>query len=447
MDDWVPVNGIVALCGAKNVVPLLNRGLRALASRAPMGFVASTTTRAVVKATPSFALAATSVVGGCLTREVRPQAGVGLVHGWLSPAESYLSRLVPAGPFAQRDSVRVPAEFDGEFSATRAYTDGLGIVREPVGTRPLFTARTADLVAVASEPAALLAMGLAAHAPVPPGCRIYASRTLVSTSKFHHFPGVDTPISARTAARQLISLLRRAVRRRMRRHGHIALAFSGGLDSSILARLVGEESDVVALSVSTAGAHDAAVAPRAAAALDLPLSQLTLRPAAIARRVRELGPRLPRTSSMDLSIAVAIRTLAQGAHQRGCSALMVGQLADELFGGYHKYLQVGRMQGPEAAEELMRAEVLNAHEVGLPRDEIAAAPYAQLVFPYAAVPVVDFGLGLPFDAKLALRTRTRKVVLRHAAELLEIPGEVAQQAKKALQYSTGLQRLVERLLS
>ena len=77
------------------------------------------------------------------------------------------------------------------------------------------------------------------------------------------FELVKKPISMRDASSQLAGLLEECVKKRV--DGASAIAFSGGLDSCLLAKLVGEE--IPLLTVGITGSYDLANAKRSASVL------------------------------------------------------------------------------------------------------------------------------------------------------------------------------------
>jgi asparagine synthase (glutamine-hydrolysing) len=120
--------------------------------------------------------------------------------------------------------------------------------------------------------------------------------------------------------------------------------------------------------------------------------------------------------------------------------MMLGQLADELFGGYMKYTRIARESGDEAAAEVMYSDVVESGKRAFLRDEEAVARFTEVRFPFADEALVEFALGIPVGYKI--RDGERKVVLRRAAALLGVPEDLVGAPKKAAQYSSGVAKLV-----
>ena len=119
---------------------------------------------------------------------------------------------------------------------------------------------------------------------------------------------------------------------------------------------------------------------------------------------------------------------------------MLGQMADELFGGYAKYQRALAGSGERAAASMMEADVLGCGARGFVRDEAACCRWLEPRFPFADERVLEFGRGLPVTMKI--RDGERKAVLREAARLLGLPEGIAKAPKKAAQYSSGVEKML-----
>ena len=128
------------------------------------------------------------------------------------------------------------------------------------------------------------------------------------------------------------------------------------------------------------------------------------------------------------------------AHRSGARVLLLGQLADELFGGYTKYAEALKTQGEKAAESMMNTDAREYPSRGRVRDVAACGGIVEPRFPFEEKELCEFATSLPITFKI--HDGERKAVLRRAALVLGVPEEVANAPKKAAQYSSGVQRLV-----
>jgi len=128
------------------------------------------------------------------------------------------------------------------------------------------------------------------------------------------------------------------------------------------------------------------------------------------------------------------------AVESGAEIIMLGQLADELFGGYAKYEAALSRNGEAEASRMMSEDVDQCGLRGFVRDEAACRGWCEPRFPFAQKGLAKFGESLPVSFKI--RGGVRKAVLREAAVILGLPRDIASKPKKAAQYSSGLMKLL-----
>jgi asparagine synthase (glutamine-hydrolysing) len=219
----------------------------------------------------------------------------------------------------------------------------------------------------------------------------------------------------------------------------VAVAFSGGLDSSILVSCARRHTEVFACTGYTDASGDATRAGAAAMALGVRLVATKLAVEDIANELTKIE--LPfQPSLMDRSLWCLYSLVAKSAHDSGAKVILLGQLADELFGGYAKYVEALTVQGEESAKSMMQSDAHDYVQRGRIRDVNACSKWVQPRFPFEGKEVFDFALSLPVSYKI--RGSTRKAILRSAAIHLGVPEEIAGAPKKAAQYSSGVQKLV-----
>jgi asparagine synthase (glutamine-hydrolysing) len=70
----------------------------------------------------------------------------------------------------------------------------------------------------------------------------------------------------------------------------------------------------------------------------------------------------------------------------------------------------------------------------------------ELRVPFGAYQIVEFAMSLPVELKIEKRADTlRKLVLRKAAENMGLPPSVTEKTKKAVQYSTGINKALKKI--
>ncbi|MDJ0269520.1 MAG: asparagine synthase-related protein [Aigarchaeota archaeon] len=350
--------------------------------------------------------------------------------------------LVDAYPAFGVGSVEDARGLRGFFSAVMVSGEGLVLVRDHLGCRPLFIAETRGLIICSNTPAFIINAG---YEPTParPACitRLGEHGSVVETywkPSRRHVKG---------DAGRILGLLRSSVERYVERGS--ALFFSGGLDSSILAKLCAEAGlEPMLVSAGLPGARDWANIKSVAKLLGIEATHVEISPSDVSRAVELLRGVFGRLSLMDAAIGSVFLLQAERARELGARSAVAGQGADELFGGYMKYEKIAERYGHEAVQEALWQDVMGLHAFSLPRDVLACSLVGvELVLPYLDYELVDYALSLPPELKVAKTAEgyVRKRILRSVALLLGLD-EVARSRKSALQYGTGVQRVVERLV-
>jgi asparagine synthase (glutamine-hydrolysing) len=209
-------------------------------------------------------------------------------------------------------------------------------------------------------------------------------------------------------------------------------ALSGGVDSTLVAHLARRECLAVGLEES----HDLRQARHAADTLNLSCTYVTIKPKEIASALPVVIGAIPNKDPVNVSIALTLYFVARWAGEHGYQRILTGQGADELFGGYARYLET-----PTLEEDLER-DFIGLEEQADRDQTIAALHGTYLSMPYMDVRVVRAARAIPAEEKV--QGGHRKIPLRKVAER-HIPPEFAWYEKKAMQYGSGVWKVLQKL--
>ncbi len=210
------------------------------------------------------------------------------------------------------------------------------------------------------------------------------------------------------------------------------VALSGGVDSALVAVLARRGCVVVGVE----GSHDLKRAKEVADVLDLSLDTVTIDPERIEEALVAVLAVIPRQNPVDASIAATLYFVAEWAKDHGYERILAGQGADEIFGGYARYLKTETLGSD--LERDFRGLPIQAE-----RDQAVAGLFgACFSLPYLDVRVVKAAMAIPPQEKV--REGVRKRPLREVAAM-HMPNEVAYREKKAMQYGSGVMREMKRL--
>jgi asparagine synthase (glutamine-hydrolysing) len=348
-----------------------------------------------------------------------------------------------------RASEALLKEVEGDFSFIIAEPDRVIAGRDPVGVQPLYYGENRTLVALASNRKALWKLGIEKTCSFPPGHLALVSR------EGYKFKPVKTlaysqpkSITMQEAAETLQKLLERSVRRRVSGVKEVAVAFSGGLDSSVVAFLASKcNVNVHLVHVSLENQRETEEAKRAADALKLPLQVFLFREADVEKVVSKVVELIEEPDPVKASIGVPFYWTAEKTAESGFKVLLAGQGADELFGGYQRYVNAYLLHGEEKVRKTMFNDVVRLHESNIERDvKICHFHGVELRLPFAAYQIAEFAVTLPTELKIERKADSlRKLVLRKVAENMGLPPSIAEKPKKAVQYATGINNALKKL--
>ena len=220
--------------------------------------------------------------------------------------------------------------------------------------------------------------------------------------------------------------------------GGVAVAFSGGVDSALVAELLEAPLYVVGFP----GSHDVEAARTAADAMGRDVTVVELEPADLERATPIVAEAIGRTNAMDVQIALPFYLVAERIVADGFEYVAVGQGADELFGGYEKVIHLDHRVEAETVRGAVREQILTLPDQ-LPRDVLAVeAAGATPAAPLLHDSVVEAALSLP--APLLADDEERKRALRSVAARY-LPESIACRDKKAAQYGSLVARELDRL--
>ncbi|MCI4339730.1 MAG: asparagine synthase-related protein [Thermoplasmata archaeon] len=233
---------------------------------------------------------------------------------------------------------------------------------------------------------------------------------------------------------RLDAALRTAVADAVGASDRLSVLYSGGLDSSIVAFLAKPLTSVRLVVVGTSDARDPAAARRGAELLELPIIEEIVDGSDVDRVLDRFRDEFAGLSeplrSVDAALAIALSRVAD-------RVALVGQGADELFYGYAHFR--GLTDADARARATSDLELLSQQE--WPRAQRFARSYDREI----RSPFLDGSLvraAREFSPPSA--DHTPKSELRRAAARLGLPGPLVDAPKRALQYGSGVHRLLRR---
>jgi len=348
----------------------------------------------------------------------------------------------------QKNASSIIKKLKGSYAFAIACQDKVIAGRDTMGTTPLYYGENKTTSAIASERKALWTIGIKKAESFPPG------HLALMTVHGFTFQPIRTimqsplnPIAMKAATKQLQTILSESTKDRLSDTKKAAVAFSGGLDSSLvamLARICGIEVQLITVGLDDQ--HELRHARAAAKALGLPLYIQAYTQDDVEQTLPKVLWLIEEPDVTKGGVAIPIYWTAQIASKLGFHILLAGQGADELFGGYQRYLR-DYAAGDEVARDSMYHDVITCHEKNFQRDNQACSFHkVELRLPFADQNVANFSLAVPTQLKIeSPEDHLRKRLLRLTAENLGMPPFIVNRRKKAVQYATGVSKALRRL--
>jgi len=341
------------------------------------------------------------------------------------------------------------AEVEGDYAFAIANSDRLIAARDPLGVRPLYYGENKTLFVLASEKKALWNIGIKDAHSFPPGHTALVNEQHVKFTMAKRLAcSKPQETTMNTAAEKLQPLIERAVEKRLEGLNEAAVAFSGGLDSSIIAFLSEKsQANVELIHVSLKDQTETEQAKTVADELRLPIHVHIYTEDDVAKTLPLVLYIIEEADPVKASIGIPIYWTTEQAAKIKLNVMLAGQGSDELFAGYKRYVDDYVKEGAGKSQEAICKDILTLHENNFERDsKICKFHGIEMRLPFAAYEIADFALKLPVELKIQPSTDTlRKLVLRKVAHNLGLSKAIVERPKKAVQYATGVSSALRKL--
>jgi len=339
------------------------------------------------------------------------------------------------------------SRLDGIFScAIVEKNDEVILVRDHVGSVPIFYGWDNSTFFFSTE-----MKGLKDHVQfnieeLPPG-HIYSSKKGLKEFEAFTPDTPDLPETVEEAAKIVREQLIQAVKVRMPGVGGVSL--SGGLDSSIIAVIAKEFNPNLNLftgTVKSAPGPDLENAKLMADFLGLEHHIYKITDSEIVDFIPESIWYLE-SFDEDCISGILSNYYVSKLVKEYTDCVMVGEGADELYGGYRMVLKSPNVKSPEQRERLAKKLLEISYNTALRRlDRGWMANAVDYRTPFLDKRVVDFSQKIPMDWKIYGEKQVEKYVLREAFRDM-LPEKIANREKLRFAMGTGMDDVMDNLIS
>ena len=330
---------------------------------------------------------------------------------------------------------------DGDYAFAVWDGENLAIARDPLGVKPLFYAQRDDLKGFASTKQSLKEASFTDINTLKPEHILYNWQDISPAQPIYEkiFEGDVSKID---------KMLRLSVLKRVEGLSEIGVIFSGGIDSSYLALLLKEISENVPLkiklyAVGAEGSHDVEAAVYASKFLNLDLKICEVTEEMVRKALLDVVKAIGDDNLMKVGVGLTTYFATKMVAQDGIKVAISGQGADELFGGYKRYVQ-SFIDGTLNYD--LRKDISDMYHVNLERDDACSMLNSvELRLPFLDKKLVELVLNVPDNKKIvSMHDDMRKSFLRKLAFEEGLDYEIAYRPKKAAQYGTGIDKILRK---
>ena len=214
----------------------------------------------------------------------------------------------------------------------------------------------------------------------------------------------------------------------------VSIAFSGGIDSSLVALIAKKYTSVELITVGMKDSHDIEAARSAAKLIDMTLNVKEMKEDELLSEALILQKKLNLTQ-FQVEFMLPFWIAAKSAKN---PVLMCGQGADEVFGGYARFRESKNIPN-------LSKETKSLLEIIPKREKIIAEIFGlELSCPYLSSEVIDASKLYSQEENIGIQGKEK---LREAAIELGLPDKIANRKKKAAQYGSGSQKILKKKIT
>jgi len=221
----------------------------------------------------------------------------------------------------------------------------------------------------------------------------------------------------------------------------VGVAFSGGVDSTLLAKLVKDMGhDIHLLTIGFQDSHDINFSKEVNQLLNFPHSISEIDP----EKFKEVSQKINQTIKSDnLSWnenSIAFYYVAELAQKNGLKTVVTANGIDELFCGYNSYREAIE-KGEDEVVKMMNDKLKNEKEMMVAINAVTAEFGVTMIQPFLLPNFIEYAKKIPVSEKIhGPDDMQRKHPIRDLAMDYGVPEVAAQKQKKALQYGSQIHK-------
>ena len=220
----------------------------------------------------------------------------------------------------------------------------------------------------------------------------------------------------------------------------VVIAFSGGVDSSLLAKICKDlDKQVYLVTVGFANSHDLVFSKSISNSLSLSMNHIAyeIKDGDILDDIKSIKSKLSCNILSHIENCIAFYQISKIVkhHELGDSFLTANGF-DELFCGYDRYRSYYQ-NGEDSVTTYMEEKLANEDHMMREISNVIAELKIRSYQPFLSRAFIEYAKTIPLEYKIkGPDDLLRKHILREVAMRIGVPKEAAMQPKKAIQYGS-----------
>lgn len=226
----------------------------------------------------------------------------------------------------------------------------------------------------------------------------------------------------------------------------IGIAFSGGVDSSLLARICKHLGyDITLLTVGFTGSHDIEFSKQVSTMLGYKHRIGKISPKTFPQVVKKIKKIIKSDNLSWNENCIAFYHIAKLARRYHIRKIITANGIDELFCGYNGY-RVAIEKGENEVMRLMKSKIKNEINMMEAVNTVVSEFEVEIVQPFLSKDFIDFAKKISVKEKIqGPDDLIRKHIVRELAFEIGVPKGASFKRKKALQYGTLIHKTLMKL--
>ena len=244
----------------------------------------------------------------------------------------------------------------------------------------------------------------------------------------------------------LIEALFVTVTENLRGINKIGIAFSGGIDSTLLAMICKNMNiDTTLFTVGFPDSNDVEFSKSISHKINMNHKILEIEKGDLAVITKKVKNEISCSNTSHIENCIAFSYIAKLASKNDTSVVLTANGFDELFCGYNNFRLIFN-QGSDTINKTIESKILNELELTNEIKQVAKEYRVSILQPFLSKGFISVAMKFPIYNKIVSNDDVlRKHIIRKIALSFDLPPEVIFRRKKAIQYGSLIHKYYKKI--